>query len=553
MRCKKLLAVFTAAAMVFSMAACGGSKSGKDSSTSAFSGTQGTDMVTINITSEPMDLNPMRISDAISQSVLAHSMSGLTRLNEKDEAVADLAKSWDISEDDLVYTIHLREDAKWSNGDKVTANDFYYSWVTQMKQETGSIYAGYIYNNIQNGEAFYNGEAEESQLGLKVIDDYTLEVTWSHPITEANALFYLAQPFYLPINQSVYEKTGDDKYAKEADQMVTNGAYTITDWVHDDHLTMEKSDAYYDADNVKVPKVKLVMIGDSNTSLNALQAGELDAANLYSDQIKQAKDKDEEAIHTYIDGGSWYLNFNLQDPMMANANLRKALTYSIDIQSMLDNVIKDGSVPADGLVPQVVRGAGEESYTKARGSLFAYDKDAAKEYLEKALEELKITKENLKLELWIIDTAYDQNQSAYVQQQWKENLGIDVKLKTTSVKAQQDAKDTGAYQFVIDGWAPTENDAITFLENYQSENMNNTGKYLNPEYDKLIQDSIQESDPQKRQELLIQAEKMLMEEMVIGPLYFTCTTYAVSHKLEGLVRSPYQFFNLRYASIVSDK
>ncbi|NMS88366.1 peptide ABC transporter substrate-binding protein [Clostridioides difficile] len=547
MRFKKIITLLVVAMLALNLVACATSKSGDTTQGSVFQGTQEKDMVTLNITSEPSELNPMTMIDTISQSILYHCMSGFTKLNEKDEPVADLAESWDINDTDTTYTMHLKKDAKWSNGDLVTANDFYYSWVTQMKPSTGSIFAAYLYKNIKNGEAFYKGEVDESQLGLKVLDDYTLEIQWSHPMT--NGLFYLSQPYFLPINQKAYEEIGDKQYAKDANKMVTNGAYKITEWVHDDHITMEKSEEYYNASKINIPKVKLVMIGDANTSLNAFTAGEIDLCNLYNEQIKLVKEKSKDAVQSYIDGGSWYLSFNTQDKYLSNINLRKALTYSIDVQSLLDNVINDGSIAADGFVPDVIKGIEGKSYAEKRGGLFKHDKGKAKEYLDKALQELGIDKKDIKLVFWASDTTYNQNQAAYLQQQWKENIGLDVELKFTAVKALSEAMTNGDYSFAMDGWGPSENDAITFLENYTTENMNNHVKYSNPKYDKLIEDSINESDPKKRQEILIQAEKILIDDMVIGPMYFTCTTYAISDKLVGLVRTPFQFFNVLNAHI----
>lgn len=543
MKHKRITVIMLAAAMV--LTACGAK-----SPAVAFPGTADKDMVTLDVTSEPLDLNPMMLSDTIAQSVLAHCMSGMTRLDANDNPVADLAESWEINEDNTEYIMHLRKDAKWSNGDPVTAHDYYYSWVTQMTPATGTIYAAFLYKNIKNGEAFYNGEAGEEELGLEVIDDYTLKIQWSHPVTYG--LFYLSQPFYLPMNQKAYEEIGADKYAKEADQMVTNGAYKITEWVHNDHITLEKSEDYFDAKEIQIPKVKLVMIGDANTRINAFTAGEVDMCSLYSEQIAQIKEKDETVLQAYVDGGSWYLDFNTRDPYLSNVNLRKALAYSIDVQSLLDNVIADGSVAADGFVPTTIAGINGETYAKARGSLFSYDKEAAKQYLDQALTELGIEKSQLKLTFWGTDTTYNKNQAAYLQQQWKTNLDLDVALKSTAGKALTEAEMNGDYQMTVGGTGPSENDAITFLENYVSDSMSNYGKYTNDEYDRLITASIGEGDPAKRQELLIAAEKLLIEDMVVGPMYFTCTAYVVSGKLKGMVRTPFQFFSVRDASIATD-
>lgn len=552
MKLKKFILILIVLSVAIGITACGKSENSASHNNSVFSGTKNSDMVTLNITTEPMELNPMRIMDTVSQSVLSHCMSGFMRLDKNDIPVADLAESWEISKDNMIYTIHLKKDAKWSNGDPVTMNDFYYSWVSQMIPETGSISAAYLYDNIKNGEEFYNGEVDATKLGLKVIDDYTMTIEWSHPMAEANGLFYFSQPFYLPVNQKAYEEIGDQQYAKDVDKMVTNGAYEITEWVHDDHITMEKSESYHSADNINISKVKLVMIGDSNTSLNALMAGEIDLCDIYSEQIAQVKEKDETAVMSYVDGGTWYLNFNIQDKNLSNKNLRKALAASTGIQSFLDNVVNDGSIVANGLVPDVIAGAEGKSYAQARGSLFENNMKEASEYLDKALKELGKTKEELKLIFWVTDTTYNQNQAAYLQQQWKKNLDIDVELKIMPVQALQEAQYSGEYSFTVDGWGPTENDAITFLENYVTGNINNTGRYSNLKFDELIKSSKQEKDEFKRQELLIQAESILIDDMAIGPMYFTCTTYAVSNKLKDVVRTPFQFLNILSAIIVTE-
>lgn len=540
MQVKKIFAIVMATVLVLGTVGCSGK-------TSTYPGTADKDMVTFNVTAEPRDLNPLRISDTVSQSILAHTMAGFTRLDENDKPVPELAEKWEINEDKTEYIMHLRKDAKWSNGDQVTVKDFYYGWIKQMTKSTGALYAAFLYNHIKNGEDFYDGKVDESKLGLKVIDDYTLKIEWSHPMN--NGLFYLSQPYYLPIHQKSFESIGDSNYAKDVDKMVTNGAYKVTEWVHDDHITLEKSKDFYDQKNIKIDKVKLVMIADSNTSINAFKAGEIDMTNLYGEQIQQIKDTDQKAVKSYIDGGSWYLDFNTKDKYLSNINLRKALSYSVDVQSLLDNVINDGSVAANGFIPSTIVGADGKSYTESRGSLFAFNKEQALKYLDAALKELGLKKEQLKLTFIQTDTTYNQNQAAYLQQQWKQNLGLDVTLKTLSSNASYEAKTKGDYTFIVGALGPNENDPVTFLENYQTGNMYNYGQYSNKEFDNLIKSASEESDSQKRQEMLIKAEKILMDDMVIGPMYFTCTTYALSAKVQGIVRTPFQLFGIRQASI----
>lgn len=550
MMLKKALAVILSLACVMGLSACstaetdasGGGASATSTANNPFPGSPDADTVVIDMTSDAVDLNPLMLQDSISMTVLTHCMAGLTRLDENDQPVADIAESWDISDDGLTYTMHLREDATWSNGDPVTANDFYFSWMTQMDPATGSPLADLLYTNIKNGEAYYSGTAKAEEVGVEVLDDYTLRVAWERPIS--TALFLMGMPVYFPVQQAAYERIGADQYAQDPQKMLTNGPYELTEWVHEDHMSLVKSETYFGADSIRIPKLKLVMIGDSNTRLNAFLGGELDMANLFSDQIEQVSSQSTDAVDSYIDGGAWYFDFNTKNRYLSNADLRRALAYGVDIQSLLDNVIQDGSLAAAGFVPDDIAGANGTSYADARGSLFSYDPDAARSYLEKALSTLGITADELKLSLTVNDTSYSQTQAAYVQQQWKQTLGLDIEINVLTAKAQSEAKRNGDYDLSITGWGPSENDAMTYLEVFTTGNPNNFGSYSNAEYDRLIAAADEELDATKRQGEMIEAEKILIGDMGIGPMYDTCTTYAVSSKVEGLARTPFQLFNV---------
>lgn len=511
---------------------------------------QNEDTLVIDIVSEPVNVNPILLKDHTGETILRHCMSGIARLDGNDTPVPDLAESWESTPDLTVYTVHLRKDAVWTNGDPVTAHDFYFSWMKQLDPDTGAFMAYYLYENIKNAKEYFEGQVAADQVGVKVIDDYTLQVEWNRPM--AAGPFYFALPTFYPVNQKAFEEIGEDNYAKTTDQMVTNGAYRITEWVSNDHITMEKSDSYYNAGEILIPKVKLTMIGDANTRLNAFLAGEVDVCNIYSEQIEKLKGQKGATMATYSDGGSYYLNFNHRDPLTSNLNLRKALAYSLDIQSLLDNVINDGSVAADGLVPDIISGAGELSYAKERGSLFSYDPDAARGYLDAALTELSVSPADLKLSLLCHDSSYSQNQAAYLQQQWKKNLGLDVDIRIMEVKAMTEVRESGDYQICVDGWGPEENDAMTFLKVFSSDSPSNTGRYESAEYDGLLNKARSEGDLVKRQEYMIEAERLLMEDMAVGPMYFTCTTYAQSDKVVKLWRTPFQMFSLYDGAAITE-
>lgn len=530
MRQNRWIAAVLAATCLFTISACG------QRSTTAFPGTPDTDTVVVDITSEPSNLDPLHFKDGITVDILRHSMSGLARLDKDDRAVPDMAERWESNENLTATTVYLRKDAKWANGDSVTAHDFYFSWLTQMNPDTGSYYADFLYSKIKNGKDYYDGKVSADELGVKVLDDYTLYIEWEHPMTSLG--FYFSLPAYMPVNQKFYEEVGAENFSGEANTMLSNGAYIITEWVHDDHILLEKNPDYYDAGRIKIDKIKLVMIGDSSTRVNSFMAGELDMGNLYSDEIGEITAKDPTAVSAYDDGGAWYINFNLADEQLSNLNLRKALAYSLDVQSLLDNVIKDGSVAAAGFVPDAIAGV-DGSYAEARGSLFTYDPDAGKAYLETALQELGCSASDIKLSLMCNDSSYSQTQAAYLQEQWRSKLGIEVEIAPMAWKARVEAQDSGSYDLFVEGWGPSENDAITYLEHY----LNGYSGYDSAQYQELLAKAIDEGDPAKRQEYLIAAEKQLIDDMAIGPMYFTRTTYAISSKLTGVARTPFQIFN----------
>ncbi len=550
---RKIVALLVLVALIAGLTACGPAAAPDaiqqsiapeetKEQTGVFPGTPESDMVTLDLTSEPMSLNSMVTNDRSSITVLQHVMAGLMRLDENNEPVADVAESWEISEDKTVYTIKLRQDMKWSNGDAVTANDFYYAWLWQLDPANAGQSAYFLYENIKGGQEYYEGKADATQLGLKVLDDYTLQIEWNRPMPDG--LFHLALSAYMPMNQKAFEQIGAGQYALDADKIVTNGPYNLVEWTHDDSILLEKNEEYFDAQRIKIPKVKLVMIDDSNARLNAFMAGELDQTNLYDDQIKQVENLSKNSLYRYFDGVSYYFSFNMQNENLKNTNLRKALAYSVDIQSLLDHVIADGSERADGLVPRTIAGVDGNSYADARGSLFDYDLEAAKGYLGQALTELGKTAEELKLTLSVYDSAYSQTQAAYIQQQWKDNLGLDVEIEVLPVKALYEAKGAGDYEIGIEIFGADIDDPIAYLQGFLTDNPNNYGRYSNPQYEQLIRDANTEGDAKKRQDMMIEAERILIEDMALGPMYFTCTTYAVSDKLKGLVRSPFQVLSV---------
>ena len=562
---KKLLALLLAGLMAVSAAGCSSapsdssSTSGDNSSTTSseegttdkksnYPGTPDADMVTVDLRADVPDMNPTTTSDVASADILRMTTAGLYKLDENDQPVPDLAEKTTVSEDGLTYTFKLREDAKWNNGDPVTAHDFVYAWTIAMKKETASVYGFILYNNIKNGDKFFAGECKEEDLGCKALDDYTLEVTFNTPLAYALNLF--AFQSYLPVNQKIYEAAGKNAdgtsmYNKDVDTMAYNGPYYISEWVHDDHITLTKNEDFYDADSIKIPKIKYTMMTDANTRLNAFQAGQVDCINVNAEQVKQLQTMNE-PVYSYTDNGAWYFQYNLKgNKIMSNAKVRMALGNAIDPKAYVENVVANGSVVANGLVPTSINGANNGKYVDGRDDLLDHDTAGAKALFDEGLKELGMTVDEIgTLEYVCDDQSGARKEAEYFQSQWEKVLGINVEIKPMAFKARLSVMETGDFDIVFAGWFPDYNDAMTFLDMFMIGNGNNYGKYEGKEYNDLMKQAMNEVDAAKRQEIMQQAETILIkEDCVVYPLYFSVVNYAKSNKISGMTRTGFQEFD----------
>lgn len=562
---KKLLALLLAGLMAVSAAGCSSapsdssSTSGDNSSTTSsesdttdkksnYPGTPDADMVTVDLRADVPDMNPTTTSDVASADILRMTTAGLYKLDENDQPVPDLAEETTVSDDGLTYTFKLRKDAKWNNGDPVTAHDFVYAWTIAMKKETASVYGFILYNNIKNGDKFFAGECKEEDLGCKALDDYTLEVTFNTPLAYALNLF--AFQSYLPVNQKIYEAAGKNAdgtsmYNKDVDTMAYNGPYYISEWVHDDHITLTKNEDFYDADSIKIPKIKYTMMTDANTRLNAFQAGQVDCINVNAEQVKQLQTMNE-PVYSYTDNGAWYFQYNLKgNKIMSNAKVRMALGNAIDPKAYVENVVANGSVVANGLVPTSINGANNGKYVDGRDDLLDHDTAGAKALFDEGLKELGMTVDEIgTLEYVCDDQSGARKEAEYFQSQWEKVLGINVEIKPMAFKARLSVMETGDFDIVFAGWSPDYNDAMTFLDMFMIGNGNNYGKYEGKEYNDLMKQAMNEVDAAKRQEIMQQAETILIkEDCVVYPLYFSVVNYAKSNKISGMTRTGFQEFD----------
>lgn len=274
------------------------------------------------------------------------AFSGLTELDAKNMPIPELATSWEISDDGTVYTFHLA-DATWSNGTPVTAADFVYGWQRLINQDTASEYAFIISTvKMKNADAVAAGELPLEELGVKAIDDKTLEVTLDAPCDFFLGL--LAFPSFFPLNQEFYETQGD-QYALTPENMIYNGPYTMTQWTSGSGYSFAKNDQYFKADTIVTDEVEFKFLQDTQTAMLEYQSGNLDVVKLNGEMVDAYKEQ--EGFTNRLTGYLWYLSLNYEVPEIANDNLRQAIAFAVDRETIAVNVLKDGSVAAEGIIP----------------------------------------------------------------------------------------------------------------------------------------------------------------------------------------------------------
>lgn len=532
---KKMTALLLAAGMIASMS--GGAMTAQAEGQS----------VTINIESEPPSLNSLLASDLVSFNVLRHVEVGLTSLDDNNEVVPGIAESWETNEEQTVYTFHLR-DASWSDGTAVTANDFAYAWKTLLTPDTAALYA-YLLFPIQNAAAINAGEAEPDSLGVKVIDDKTLEVTLNEATTYFP--FLCSQISYLPVNQAFYEGVlaAGGQYGDSPENLLYNGPFVMTSWNHESDIVLEKNEGYFAADEVQLDTVNCKMIANDSTAYNMFVGGELDMIDLGTgDQVALAQANGYEVL-TKSNGAVEYLEFNTADPVLSNVNIRKALADSIDRGTLINTILKDSSTVALSFTNPDISDYDGACFKDKVGDIHEDNaSDSAKESLAKGMEELGLT------ELPAVSITIDDRDSAKVkaaalQEYWKQNLGLEVEVLSMPYKSKLDAVNNKDFQICISAWGPDYNDPMTFLELFITDSgMSNSG-WSSEAYDELIAQAKKELDPAKRSELLIEAEKMVLGEYSITPLDFQNQSYAVSQRLKGVFRSSFQDVDLIHAYV----
>ncbi|MGC5328062.1 peptide ABC transporter substrate-binding protein, partial [Brevibacillus sp. SYSU BS000544] len=441
-----------------------------------------------SINSEPPSLDPGIAVDADSFDMIYACFEGLTSYDLNGQLVNAQAESFENSPDFTKFTFKIRQGLQWNNGDPITANDFVYSIKRNLDPKTASEYAYQLYY-IKGGEEFNAGKGKVEDVGVKALDDHTVEFTLKSPTPFFRELTFF--PTLFPLHQKTIES--NPAWAAEAKTIVSNGPFNMESWEHKKKIVFVKNPTYWDKDNVKLDRIEINMIDDNNTAFSMFENNELDwggypASTLPPDAIQKLKD--EGKLMVADNPGTQSVVFNTQKPPFSNQKIRQAFAYAINRQEIIDNVLQTGVPKALGWVPTSM-GLKPDGY-------FQEDAARAKQLLAEGMKELNLT--SFPEVTYTFDsTDVNRKVGEVLQDQWRKTLGVEVKLYTAELKVYRDMRSQGNFDMIRFQWGADFNDPINFLEMFRDKTGgNNHPDWENPKFKELIDKSYQEADLDKR-------------------------------------------------------
>ncbi|PWD50731.1 peptide ABC transporter substrate-binding protein [Serinibacter arcticus] len=530
-----------ALALVLSACSTGGSQAPSDSPTGSADATSeptadggGGGEITIAVAQELNTIDPPFAIDSNSAVAINNVYEGLYRLDEANQPVpAGAADLPEVSEDGLTYTIALNPDATWSDGDPVTAGDYVFAWKRAVGLDNASENQKY-FTTIANADEIIEGAADPDTLGVVAEDDHTLTITLDAPVAYFPSLLAVVPLF--PVSQSAVEELGD-AYGSDSENAVYNGPFTLadfagpgigTDW------TYVKNDAYWDAESVGLDTINVRVIKETNTAVSLFQSGELDQVQISGAQV-QASSADPGFVSDTT-ATSAFLGYNHTNPVLQNAKVREAISLVIDREALATAVLADGSTAATGLVPPGLATNGGEDFADAAGDPLSTDVEEAARLWEEARTELGITE--LTLNLQTFDSDRVKTVSEYLQGAIETNLeGVTLQIGLNPVANFLEKTGSGDFDVYLVTWGADFADPSSQLGLFLSTAGTNWGKYSNPEFDAALEaaQGVNATDADARWDDLLEAQRILIDEQGITPIYFQSSTLLRNPALEGVI------------------
>lgn len=498
--------------------------------------------LTIIIGDEPTSLDPGLAADSTPSTVLVNTFEGLTTLDENDTPIPAIAESWDVSDDGTVYTFHIRDNARWSDGKAVTAHDFAYAWRRVIDPTTAAEFGYFILEHVYNADAYYRGDVPIDEVGIEVPDDRTLKVTLENPIHYF--LNLTATWTFFPVREDAVAQ--GENWFKDPASFIGDGPFMMKEYREGESIILVPNPQYYNADKVKLKTLRLDFLDDPNNALAAFESGKVDGSELvpYADIPRLRMEEDGFHLLPYIQ--HIWINFNTQVEPYNDVNVRKALTYAIDREAIVTQVLQGGQVAATGLVPFGISVNGED-FREAGGDYgipTAGDAEKAKAFLEaagypggKGFPELVI-KDNGKSYIEV------------VKEMWEDTLGIKVTIEEKEFGVYLKEVKAGDYSVSRGGWTADFGSPTDYLSMFTDHSGVNFPHWENAEYMDLLDKAMAERDLARSVEYMHQAETVFMEDMPIAPLYYATSPILMNPRVKGWRQSPLGFLFFRNAEIV---
>ncbi|EDO0828364.1 peptide ABC transporter substrate-binding protein [Listeria monocytogenes] len=500
-------------------------------------------VVNIMETSGIPNASPTLADNSVSFRVINQIFEGLYRLDKNGKPALALAASEPEEKDGgktLIFKI--REDANWSNGDPVTAHDFEYAWKKVVDPKTAAAYGPQMEEIVKNATQILKGEMSPDELGIKALDDKTLQIELENPVPIFKEL--LTTGTFFPQNQAFVEKQGD-RYGTKSDTLISNGPYKLENW-NGTNMTWDyvKNPTYWDKKNVPTEKIHVTVVKDTNAALNLYNTNKLDRVELDGEFVKQYKD--DKNFHKEATGRSVYMKMNQgKDGVktdLANLNLRRGLAMAIDKTGMVNTLLANGSKALNGDVPGDIMFDPEtkEDFRKQNGDLLKFDQQEATNAWKQGLKE--IGKTELTLTLTSGDTSLQRKQTEFIQNQLEENLpGLTIKLKNVTNQASFQADVTQDFELLLGGWGGDYQDPLTYLNLFLTNSPGNHTGFSDAKYDELVLGAKGKlsADPEKRWQALLEAEQILLKDnAVLIPLYQGGRAYLQKSNLKNYTTYP---------------
>ena len=558
-----VLAAVMASGMILS--ACGGNKSagpsaGAETTTAAAAngetaapaeGTSSGLDLSVQIGPDPETIDPALNSAVDGGNMIVEAFETLMIVDADNKIVPGQAESYDVSDDGLTYTFHLRDGLKWSDGTPLTAEDFVYSWKRLADPNTAAPYAADMLGYVKGYEEAAAGNIDA--LGLSAPDDKTFVVELSVPCVYFAKL--ITHGSMVPVQKATVEANGD-QWTLKPETYVSNGPFKMIEWVPGSHITFAKNENYWNADKVTVNTLKFVLMEDSNASYSAYQAGEVSLIkDVPTEEVPGLKGKEDFHIDPIM--GTYYVSFQTQKEPFNNPDVRKALSLAVDRYYVANTVMQGTYLPATNFVGPGISDAEdgssfEEVTKKESGDFFNIsDHDAdvakAKELLAKA--GYPDGQGFPTIEYMTNDASYHKPVAEYLQSCWKETLGINMDIKIVEWGTFTPTRRAGDFQIARDGWVYDYDDPSNMLNLMKSTSGNNNGKYNNPEVDKLLDTANSTADVAEHYADLHKAERMILDDSAIAPLAYYSDFWLQDPKLKGTWHSPYGYWFFQYATM----